>query len=79
MPRLMTPLGYDSVRITWDRSKIPLSPDEARQKLKDGSPRLIYNGDLFITRNLENGEEILVARRLREFFKSEAIQGDENA
>ena len=76
MPRLATSLGYDSVRITWDQSQIPLTPDEARKKLKDGTPRLVYNGDLFITRNLENGEEILVARRLREFFTDEARRAD---
>lgn len=72
VPRLQTPLGYDSVRLTWDQSTIPVTPDEARQMLRDGEPRIIYAGDLFITRNLENGEEVAVARRLREFFRDEA-------
>jgi L-seryl-tRNA(Ser) seleniumtransferase len=75
VPRLMTPLGYDAVRLTWDRERIPLTPDEARQKLREGSPRIIYSGDLFITRNLENGEEVVVARRLREFFIHEGSRG----
>jgi L-seryl-tRNA(Ser) seleniumtransferase len=75
----MTPLGYDSVRLTWDQTRIPLTPDEARRKLKAGEPRLVYSGDLFITRNLENGEEVVVARRLREFFMNEATQGDQDA
>lgn len=73
VPGRMTPLGYDSVRLTWDPKRIPLTPDEARQKLKDGTPRIIYAGDLFITRNLENGEEVVVARRLREFFLQHVI------
>jgi L-seryl-tRNA(Ser) seleniumtransferase len=73
VPARETPVGYDSVRITWDRGRIPLTPEEAKRLLKEGEPRIIYiDGDYFITRNLESGEEILVARRLREFFLNEA-------
>jgi L-seryl-tRNA(Ser) seleniumtransferase len=73
VPARETPVGYDSVRITWDRERIPLTPEEAKRLLKEGEPRIIYiDGDYFITRNLESGEEILVARRLREFFLNEA-------
>lgn len=72
VPKSMTPLGYDCVRLTWDQNRIPLTPDEARRKLKEGEPRLVFSGEFFITRNLENGEEVLVARRLREFFMGEA-------
>jgi uncharacterized pyridoxal phosphate-dependent enzyme len=72
VPAHVTPLGYDSVRITWDPEQIPVTPDEVRKRLRDGEPRIIYDGELFITRNLENGEEILVARRLRELFRDEA-------
>ena len=70
VPRHLTPLGYDSVRLTWDETRIPVTPDEARQMLRDGEPRIIFAGDLFITRNLEDGEEVLVARRLRELWVS---------
>ena len=72
VPRLQTPLGYDSVRLTWDEKRIPVTPEQARQMLRDGEPRIIYAGDLFITRNLENSEEVVVARRLRDFFLEEA-------
>jgi L-seryl-tRNA(Ser) seleniumtransferase len=73
VPARLTPNGYDSVRLTWDEKRIPVTLEQARQMLRDGEPRLIFNdGDLFITRNLENGEEVLVVRRLREFFRDEA-------
>ena len=73
VPARLTPNGYDSVRLTWDEKRIPVTLEGARQMLRDGEPRLIFNdGDLFITRNLENGEEVLVVRRLREFFRDEA-------
>ena len=73
----LTPLGYDSVRLTWDRERIPMTVEEARQRLRDGEPRIIFDGELFITRNLEDGEEILVARRLRELFLEEAPRRSE--
>lgn len=72
VPARLTPLGYDSVRLVWDQQRIPITPGQARQMLRDGEPRIVYAGDLFITRNLENGEEVIVARRLREFFRSQA-------
>jgi L-seryl-tRNA(Ser) seleniumtransferase len=73
VPARLTPNGYDSVRLTWDEKRIPVTLEQARQMLRDGEPRLIFNDeDLFITRNLENGEEVLVVRRLREFFRDEA-------
>jgi L-seryl-tRNA(Ser) seleniumtransferase len=74
VPGPMTELGYDSVRLTWDRERIPLTPEEASRMLRDGEPRIVFDGELFITRNLEDGEEILAARRLREFFRDEAPQ-----
>ncbi len=73
VPARLTPNGYDSVRLTWDEKRIPVTLEQARQMLRDGEPRLVFNdADLFITRNLENGEEVLVVRRLREFFRDEA-------
>jgi L-seryl-tRNA(Ser) seleniumtransferase len=72
LPARLTPLGYDCVRLSWDPERIPLTRDEVRQGLRDGEPRLVFDGEFFTTRNLENGEEILAARRLREFFLNEA-------
>ena len=79
VPARMTPLGYDSVQLTWDQKRIPLTPKEARLRLRNGEPRIVFAGDFFITRNLENGEEVVVARRLRDFFAREATQGDQDA
>jgi L-seryl-tRNA(Ser) seleniumtransferase len=72
VPGPMTGLGYDSVRLSWETERIPLTPQEASQMLRDGEPRIIFDGELFITRNLEDGEEVIVARRLRQFFRDEA-------
>jgi len=69
-------VGYADVYIQWDEKIIPLTPDEAKEKLMHGEPRLAYDGVTVRTRCLRDGEEVLVARRLREFFESEARQGD---
>lgn len=65
-------VGYADVHIQWDEEIIPLTPDEAKEKLMDGEPRVAYDGVTVRTRCLRDGEEMLVARRLREFFESEA-------
>jgi L-seryl-tRNA(Ser) seleniumtransferase len=64
-------VGYADVYLSWDQEVIPLTPKEAREKLKKGEPRLAYDGDTVRTRCLRDGEEVLVARRLREFFEEE--------
>ena len=69
---LDTPLGYDSVRLTWDPQVIPLTLEEAQQRLQAGEPRVIFRSQYFITRNLDDGEEVVVAKRLRTFFMEEA-------
>ena len=67
-------VGYADVYLRWDEKIIPLTPDEAKEKLMNGEPRLAYDGVTVRTRCLRNGEEVLVARRLREFFENEARQ-----
>jgi L-seryl-tRNA(Ser) seleniumtransferase len=67
-----TVLGYDAVELSWDQKLIPVTPEQLRQRLRDGEPRIIFSGTTFITRNLENGEEIIAARRLREEFRAAA-------
>ena len=64
-------VGYADVYIQWDEKIIPLTPDEAKEKLMQGEPRLAYDGVTVRTRCLRDGEEVLVARRLREFFEKE--------
>ncbi len=61
--------GYGDVDLTWDESTISLTEAEVRQQLKDGSPSVVYDGTSVRTRLLRDGEERLVAARLRTFFE----------
>lgn len=64
--------GYFDVELAWDESVIPMTMDEAWQKLRDGDPPIIIVDKVFMTRCLEEGELLLVARRLRELFTTHA-------
>jgi L-seryl-tRNA(Ser) seleniumtransferase len=68
--------GFGEMRLTWDRRIIPLTGQEAFRKLMSGEPRVLYyeddEGGTFQTRCMKDGDEILAARRLRQFFLSEA-------
>ncbi len=64
--------GYADVELSWDEKLIPITVKEAQDKLRQGSPRIYWFDPVFMTRCLEDGEEILVARRLRRFFTEEA-------
>jgi seryl-tRNA(Sec) selenium transferase len=64
--------GYVDVDLGWDQAVIPLTHAQARQKLMEGEPRLTYDGTTVRTRNLRDGEERLVAKRLQEFFRAAA-------
>ncbi len=66
--------GYEDVEITWDPEIIPLTTDQAKQGLMDGEPRLSYLMTIR-TRLLRDGEEVLVARRLRDFFTDAGAAG----
>ena len=59
--------GYEDVEITWDSEIIPLTTEQAKEALMEGEPRLAYLMTIR-TRLLRDGEEVLVARRLRDFF-----------
>lgn len=71
--------GFGEVRVTWDRAIIPLTGQEAFRKLMSGEPRILYyeddEGGTFQTRCMKDGDEILAARRLRQFFTGEARRG----
>lgn len=60
--------GYADVRITWDEAIIPLTLKDAQARLAEGTPKIMWFDPVFMTRCLEDGEEIAVARRLRAFF-----------
>ena len=73
--------GYGDADLTWDESVIPLNRETLRHQLTSGSPRVelevIISQDAGTTvwhatartRVLRDGEESLVARRLREVFQ----------
>jgi L-seryl-tRNA(Ser) seleniumtransferase len=72
--------GYGDADLTWDESDIALNRDSLRKALADGKPRVelevIITQDRGTTRwhatartrVLRDGEELLVAKRLREVF-----------
>jgi seryl-tRNA(Sec) selenium transferase len=60
--------GYADVELTWDQAVIPMTIREVREKLRHGQPRILWFDPVFMTRCLEDGEEVLAARRLREVF-----------
>lgn len=72
--------GYGDADLAWDENVIPLNRDSLRRELTNGSPRVelevIMTQDRGTnvwhatarTRVLRDGEELLVARRLREVF-----------
>jgi L-seryl-tRNA(Ser) seleniumtransferase len=72
----MNAYGFGEVRISWDRAKIPLTGKQAAERLKNGDPRIVYydddDGGVLQTRTMVEGEEILAARRLRQFFRDQA-------
>ncbi len=62
--------GYGDVDLNWDESIIPLTESQVKDGLKNGEPRVVYDGTSLRTRLLRDGEEKLVAARVREFFES---------
>lgn len=60
------------VELRWDERVIPLKAEDLRMRLMAGEPRVILYRNYVWTSNLRDGEEALVARRLREFFTQAA-------
>ena len=79
--------AFTDIRVRWDRRIFPLTGKQLDEKLRAGEPRVVVElmaarqpsgdseGFTIYTRNMRDGEEILAARRLRQFFQSEAKQG----
>jgi seryl-tRNA(Sec) selenium transferase len=74
--------GFSDAALTWDETRIHLNRDSLRKELKDGNPRVelevmitqdkgtsIWRA-IARTRVMRDGEEDLVAARLREVFQS---------
>jgi L-seryl-tRNA(Ser) seleniumtransferase len=68
--------GFAEVRIDWDTKIIPITGKQAARALLQGEPRIMYydddTGGVLQTRSMKDGDEILAARRLRQFFSEEA-------
>jgi L-seryl-tRNA(Ser) seleniumtransferase len=58
--------GYADVDLSWDEAVVPVSVQEFKHRLREGAPRLIYDGTTVRTRQLRAGEERLVV--VRELF-----------
>ena len=64
-------MGYTDVVLSWDRDIISLTTEQVKERLMQGEPRITWDITLR-TRLLREGEEVLVAKRLRRFFEKEA-------
>ena len=65
------------LRITWDQSKISLSPDDVRKQLREGQPSIetspgSHDELLMTVWMLQPGEAQVVARRVRQVLKGAA-------
>jgi len=76
----MNSRGYADVVLSWDKKIIPLTEPELGEKLKNGEPRIVYmtnkiiyafTNPTLVPSSLRDGEEVIVAKRLRQFFLEE--------
>ena len=77
----MNSRGYADVVLSWDRKTIPLTEPELGERLKNGEPRIAYmtnkiiyafTNPTLVPSSLKDGEEVIVAKRLRQLFLEEA-------
>ena len=61
------------LEVHWDQTVLPVAPEEVQQQLSDGDPRIELftheNGVEVMPYMMEQGEDVIVARRLREVLK----------
>ena len=61
------------LEVHWDQTVLPIAPEEVQQQLSDGDPRIEMfthdNGVEVMPYMMEQGEDVVVARRLREVLK----------
>ena len=68
--------GFDDAELAWNQDIIPLSEREVTERLLDGEPRIVcmpkliyaYTGPTLVTALLRPGEEIMVAKRVKQMF-----------
>jgi L-seryl-tRNA(Ser) seleniumtransferase len=63
--------GYADVDLSLDEALIGMDVREVKRRLRDGTPRVLYDGTTVRTRQLRDGEEQLLARRLREVLSGQ--------
>ena len=63
------------LEVHWDRTVLPVAPEEVQQQLSDGDPRIEMfthdNGVEVMPYMMEQGEDVVVARRLREVLEGD--------
>jgi L-seryl-tRNA(Ser) seleniumtransferase len=61
-----------TLSISWDTAKVRISPEEAHRLLREGKPRIWMpssgRGLSIMSYMMEKGDEVVVAKRLREIF-----------
>ena len=80
----MTSQGYANAVLIWDKKVIPISERDASDKLRSGEPRVVFTSSklasetiahpTLVPGSLRDGEEVLVAKRLKQFFLAEAAK-----
>ena len=80
----MTSQGYANAVLIWDKKMIPVSERDAADMLRNGDPRIVFTSSklaseviahpTLVPGSLKDGEEVIVAKRLKQFFLAEAAK-----
>jgi uncharacterized pyridoxal phosphate-dependent enzyme len=80
----MTSQGYANAVLIWDKKIIPIAERDAAEKLRTGDPRIVFTSSKLVHESiahptlvpgsLRDGEEVIVAKRLKQFFLTEAAK-----
>jgi L-seryl-tRNA(Ser) seleniumtransferase len=80
----MTSQGYANAVLIWDKQIIPVGERDAAEKLRMGEPRIVFTSSklasetishpTLVPGSLRDGEEVIVAKRLRQFFTDETAK-----
>ena len=80
----MTSQGYANAVLIWDKKVIPINERDAADRLRNGEPRIVFTSSKLLSEtiahptlvpgSLKDGEEVMVAKRLRQFFLGEAAR-----
>lgn len=80
----MTSQGYANAVLVWDKKVIPINERDAADRLRNGEPRIVFTSSklanetiahpTLVPGSLRDGEEVIVAKRLKQFFLAEAAK-----